>query len=159
MSESCTTSGVYLELYQTSMMQKRSIIDMWQGSKYVSQVSFFNIFYFPHFLRLYTWINIWTFCFSSESVELHCSLDVNEKCNVFYWFLNHLLYLDHGNTKFWYIYTIKMRKSSLWKTRRRNARLIYTINKNNKNNSNKDQDRITKAFEKFLLSETILCII
>ena len=39
--ESCTTSGVYLQPYQTSMMklfaveylQKHSIIDIWQGSK------------------------------------------------------------------------------------------------------------------------------
>ena len=49
---SCTTSGVYLEPYQTSMMkllavvfsQKCSIIDIWQGSKYGSAVSLFNIF-------------------------------------------------------------------------------------------------------------------
>ena len=48
-----------------------------------------------------------------------------------------------------------MRKSSLWKTSRWNARLIYTINKNN----NKNRARITKAFEKFLVSETTLSII
>ena len=50
--ESCTTSGVYLEQYQTSMMnllaalfsQKRSIIDIWQGSKYSSAALFLNIF-------------------------------------------------------------------------------------------------------------------
>ena len=50
--ESCTTSGVYLEQYQTSMMkllafafsQKRSIVDLWQSSKYGSGASFFNIF-------------------------------------------------------------------------------------------------------------------
>ena len=50
--ESCTTSGVYLEQYETSMMkllavvfsQKRSIIDIWQGSKYGFAASFFNIF-------------------------------------------------------------------------------------------------------------------
>ena len=49
--ESCKASEVYLEQYQTSMMkvlaivfsQKRSIIDIWQGSKYNSGVSFFNI--------------------------------------------------------------------------------------------------------------------
>ena len=51
-----------------------------------------------------------------------------------------------------------MRKCLLWKTSRWNARLIYTINKNNGNN-NKNQDRITKAFEKFLLSAAILSII
>ena len=57
------------------------------------------------------------------------------------------------------IYTIEMRKSSLRKTSRWNARLIYTINKNNNKNNNKNQARITKAFEKFLVSETILSII
>ena len=49
---SCTTSGVYLEPYQTSMTkllavvfsQKCFIIDIWQGSKYGSAVSFFSIF-------------------------------------------------------------------------------------------------------------------
>ena len=74
-------------------------------------------------------------------MQLHCSRDINEKCNRFYWFPNHLLYIDHGNTKFSYIYTIKMRKSPLWKTWRWNPRLIYTINKNNKNNNNNNQDR------------------
>ena len=128
----CTTSGVYLEPYQTSTMQKRSIIDIWQGSKYVSAASFFNISYFPEFLRLDTWINIWTFCFSSENVQLLCSCDINQKCNIFYWFPNHLLYIDHGNTKFSYICTIEMRKSLLWKISRGNAKLIYTNNKNKK---------------------------
>ena len=78
---------------------------------------------------------------------------------MFHWFPNHLLYIDNGNTKFSYIYTIEMRKSSLRKTSRWNARLIYTINKNNNKNNNKNQARITKAFEKFLVSETILSII
>ena len=54
---------------------------------------------------------------------------------------------------------MQSRKSSLRKTSRRNARLIYTINKNNNKNNNKNQARITKAFEKFLVSETILSII
>ena len=78
---------------------------------------------------------------------------------MFHWFPNHLLYIDNGNTKFSYIYTIEMRKSSLRKTSRWNARLIYTINKNNNKNNNKNQARITKVFETFLVSETILCII
>ena len=38
--EFCATSGVYLEPYQTSMMQKRSIIDIWQGFKYGSTALF-----------------------------------------------------------------------------------------------------------------------
>ena len=33
--------SVYLEPYQTSMMQKRSIIDIWQGFKYGSAALFF----------------------------------------------------------------------------------------------------------------------
>ena len=52
-----------------------------------------------------------------------------------------------------------MRKSSLWKTSRWNARLIHTINKNNNKNNNKNQDRITKAFEQVLVGETTLSII
>ena len=52
-----------------------------------------------------------------------------------------------------------MRKSSPRKTSRWNAGLIYTINKNNNKNNNKNQARITKAFEKFFVSETILSII
>ena len=62
-------------------------------------------------------------------MQLHCSLDLCQKCNIFNWFANHLLYIDHGNTKFSNIYTIKMRTSSLWKTWRWNAMLIYTIQK------------------------------
>ena len=50
--ESCTTSEVYLQPYQRSMMkllaiaflQKPSILDIWQGSKYGSAASFLNIF-------------------------------------------------------------------------------------------------------------------
>ena len=50
--ESCTISVVYLQPYQTSMikllavafLQKRHIIDIWQGSKCGSAASFFNIF-------------------------------------------------------------------------------------------------------------------
>ena len=57
--ESCTISGVYLEPDQTSMMQKRSTQDIWQGSKYGSIASFLIFFYF---LRLDTWMNIWAFC-------------------------------------------------------------------------------------------------
>ena len=37
--------------------------------------------------------------------------------------------------------------------------LIYTINKNNNKNNKKNQARITKAFEKFLVSKTVLSII
>ena len=77
---------------------------------------------------------------------------------IFHWFPNHLLYINHGNTKFSFIYTIEMRKSPLRKTSRWIATLIYAFNKNN-NKSNKNQARITKAFEKFLVSETILSII
>ena len=105
-------------------------------------------------------MNIWAFCFSSESLQLISSCDVNQKYyTIFHWFPNHLLYIDHGNTKFSCIYTIEMRKSSLWKTSRWNARLIFTINKNNNKNNNKNQTRIIKAFEKFLLSKKMISII
>ena len=79
--ESCTTSGVYLEPYQTSMMkrfcknswqllavvfsQKYSIIDIWQCSKYGSADLFFI---FVYFLPLHSCVIIRTFCFPSESV-------------------------------------------------------------------------------------------
>ena len=67
--ESCTTSGVYLEPYQTSMMkllavvfsQKRSIIDIWQVSKYGSAAWFFNIFPLSLFWYLSEYINIFVF--------------------------------------------------------------------------------------------------
>ena len=78
---------------------------------------------------------------------------------ILHWFPNHLLYIDHGNTKVSYIYTIEMRKSSLWKTSRWNARLIYTINKSNNENNNKNQASITKALEKCLVSTASLSII
>ena len=77
---------------------------------------------------------------------------------IFHWFPNHFWYIDHGNTKFSYIYTIEM-QNSLWKNWRWNARLIYTINNNNNKKNNKNQVMIAKAFGKFLASETILSII
>ena len=94
------------------------------------------------------------FCFSSGSVEVICSCDVNQKYTIFQCFPN---YVIHWPWKYQFanIYMTEMRKSSLWKTSRWNARLIYTINKNN----NKNRARITKAFEKFLVSETTLSII
>ena len=88
-------------------------------------------------------------------MELHWSRVLSKKCNISYWFPNHLLHIDHGSNRFLYIYTIKMRKSPLWKNWEWNARLIYTINYYNKNNNNKNQNRITKAFERFLVSKTI----
>ena len=47
-----------------------------------------------------------TFCFSSESVQLLCSRDVNQKYfNVFHWFPNHFLHFDHGIINFFvYLY-------------------------------------------------------
>ena len=57
-----------------------------------------------------------TFCFPSESVQLLCSRDVNQKYfNVFHWFPNHFLHFDHGIINFLYIYTIEMQKSSFLK--------------------------------------------
>ena len=146
--EPCTTSGVYFQLYQTSMMkvlaivfsQKLSIIDIWRGSKYGSAALFLNNFLLSLVWYLSEYINI-----SSGSLKLVCSCDVNQKYYLtFHWFPNHLWYIDHGNTKFSYIYAIEIRKSSLGKTSRSNSRLIHTINKNI--NNNKNQARITKAF-------------
>ena len=117
--ESCATSVVYLQPYQTSVMkllavvflQKRPIIDIWQGSKCGSAASFFNIFPLSLFGYLSEYMSI---LFSSESLQLISSCDVNQKYyTIFHWFPNHLLYTDHGNTKFSYIYTTEMRKSSL----------------------------------------------
>ena len=59
--ESCTTSGVYLKQYQTSMMkllivlfsQKRSIIDIWQGSKYGFGCSFFKTFPLSLYMNIF----------------------------------------------------------------------------------------------------------
>ena len=96
---------------------------------------------FFHFLCLDTWMNIQTVCFSSESMLLLCSRDVNQKYfKAFHWFPNHLLHIDDGNIKFSYIYMIEMQKSSFWKTSVWNATLIYTFNKNNSKNNNKKQD-------------------
>ena len=72
--ESCRTSGVYLEPYQTYMMQKRSVIDIWQGSKYDSVASSFK-----YFSSFFVWILEWIyelFCVSSKNVQLLCSRDV-----------------------------------------------------------------------------------
>ena len=54
--ESCRTPGVYLEPCQTSMMQKRSVIDIRQGSKYDSAVSFFK-----YFNSFFVWILEWIY--------------------------------------------------------------------------------------------------
>ena len=144
-----------MKLLAVVFSQNRSITDIWQGSKYGSAASFSKIFPLSLQTQIYKY-----FCFSSGSLQLICSCDVNQKYyTIFHWFPNHLLYIDHGNTKFSYIYTIEMRKSLLRKTSRWKKRLIYTINKNNNKNNNKNQARITKAFEKFLVSETILSII
>ena len=48
--------------------------------------------------------------FSLERVPLRCSRDVNKKYKTFYWFPDHLLYIDHGNTKFSYVNATEMRK-------------------------------------------------
>ena len=72
--ESCRTSGVYLEPYQTYMMQKRSVIDIWQGSKYDSAASSFKFF-----SSFFVWILEWIyelFCVSSKNVQVLCSRDV-----------------------------------------------------------------------------------
>ena len=54
--ESCRTSVVYLEPYQTYMMQKRSVIDIWQVSKSDSATSFLR-----YFSSFFVWILEWTY--------------------------------------------------------------------------------------------------
>ena len=109
---------------------------------------------FFRFLCLDTSMNIQLFCFSSESVQLFFLRDLNQKqFKILLWFPNHLLHIGHSNIKFSYIYTIVMPKSSLWKTSRWNARLIYTFEKNSNKKIIK-QDIITKSFQKFLLRKT-----
>ena len=104
--ESCKTSGVYLKQYQTSMMklsvvlfsQKRCIINIWLSSKYGFASSFFNTFPLSLYMSIFS---------SSECVQLLCSVDVNQKYyTIFHWFPSYLLYIDHGNTKFSFIYTM-----------------------------------------------------
>ena len=117
--------------------EKRSIIDIWQDSKYGCATSFFNIFFVSLFGYLRVYINV--FFLFSESLQLSCSCDANQKYYItFHWFQNHLLYINHENTKFSYICAIEMRKSLLWKTSRWSARLISTNNKNNNKNYNKN---------------------
>ena len=85
--------------------QKGSVIDIWQGSKYGSAASFLNIFVLSLFGYLSEYIKAFFF---SEILQLSCSCDVNQKYyTTFHWFQNHLLYIDHGNTKFSYIYAKK----------------------------------------------------
>ena len=110
-SESCTTSGVCLESYQTSMMyllivalsQKCPIIDILQGSKYGSATSFLNIFPLSLFGHLNEYISV-LFLFWKCGVTL--LMWRNQKYyKIFHWFPNQfLLYIDHRNTKFSYIY-------------------------------------------------------
>ena len=125
------------------MIQKRSIIDIWQGSKCSSVASLFNIFPLSSFGYLNKCMDILFFFWRCS-----CSCDVNQNFyKMLCWLPIHLLYTDHANTKFSCNYMTEMRKSWLWQLSRRNARLIYTINKNNNKNSNKNESRITKEFE------------
>ena len=54
--ESCRTSGVYLELYQTYVIQKHSLIDIWEGSKYDSAATFLK-----YFSSFFVWIIEWIY--------------------------------------------------------------------------------------------------
>ena len=148
------------QLLAVIFSQKRYIIDVWQGSKYGS------VAWFSYFSTFFVSILEWPYerlVFLLKNAQLLCSRDVNWKYHVIgYWFPDHLLYIDYGNIKFSYIYTIVRWKSSLWKTSRWNARLTHTIDKNNNRNSNdpnsKNQDKIAKVFKEFFLSETLLPI-
>ena len=122
--ESCTTSGVYLEQYQTSIMkflavifsQKLFIIDIWQGSKYGSAASFFNIFplslfgYLNEYMNIFFLLKVWSYFAHVAKIKNIARYFIGSQTICFY--------IDHGNTKFSYIYTIAKRKSSLWKSSR-----------------------------------------
>ena len=91
------------------MMLKRSIIDIWQGFKYGSAASFFNIFPLSSIGYLNEYMNI--LFFFSESVQLLCSRDVikNFKRYTIDSQTTCLLFKYHGITKYSYIHTIEMR--------------------------------------------------
>ena len=74
--ESCTTSRVYLVPYQKPMMQNApvSIFGKFQ-IRLCSTATFFWCFC-TFFVWILEW-TIWTFCFSSESIQLLCSHDLN----------------------------------------------------------------------------------
>ena len=83
--ESCATSGVYLEPYQTSMTKLLAVV-FWQKysiitltGKVLNTVLQPRFLIFFQFLYLDTWMNMQTFCFSSGSAQLLCSPDVNRK--------------------------------------------------------------------------------
>ena len=110
--ESCTTSGVYLKQYQTSMMKllvvlfswKRSIIDIWQGSKYGFASSFFITFPLSLYMNIF---------FSSKSLQLLCSCDANQKYTIFHWFPNFPLYWLWKYQIFIYLYDREAKKLTL----------------------------------------------
>ena len=160
--ESCTTSGVYLELYQTSTMKllavvfskKRSIIDIWQGSKYELAASFFNIFPLPLFGYLSEYMNIFFFFWKSAA-----NLLIWRKPKILY----NILLVPKPFAIYWpwkYHIFICLYDRDAKKLTLKNFKMeCKTINKTNNKSYNKNQTRITKAFEKFLLSERILSII
>ena len=124
-----------LKQYQASMMklsavlfsQKHSIKDIWQGCKYGSTASFFNSF--P--LSLYMNILLF-FCKCAATLLMWRKLyDISLVPKLFslYWLWKYQIFI----------------LSSLWKTSRWNARLIYTINKNN----NKSKNKTRPVFESF----------
>ena len=66
-------------------------------------------FIFFHFLRLDTWMNDMNILLLFRKCAAICSHDVNQKYyKTFYWFPNHVLYIDHGNTNLLYSYTVEM---------------------------------------------------
>ena len=86
--EYCSISGVYLEPYQTSMMRTRSIIDIWQGSKYGYLNKYMDILFL-----------FWK-CVTTSAYMTQIK-------NIIRYFIFPkpfaLYYIDHGNTKFSYI--------------------------------------------------------
>ena len=148
-------SNIYDEAF-SCLYFGRNAPYIWKGAKYGSATSIFNIFPLSLFGYLNEYTIILCFFWKCEAILLT-------------WRKSKLLkdislilkaFSSYGSWKYHFLYIsiIQMQKSSLWKTSRWNAILIYTINKNNNKNKNKNQERITKAFETFLLNETILSI-
>ena len=87
--ESCTTSRVYLEPYQTSMMKRfRKNILQFLAVVFLQKCSRVLIGFcirlcslvFLYFSTFFVWIlewTIWTFCYYSESVQILSSHDLN----------------------------------------------------------------------------------
>ena len=132
---SCTTPGVYLEPYQTYMtkllvdvfLQKCTIIDIWQGSKYGSAASLFNIFsisllgYLNEYMNIFfslkvctyfahaTWIKNVRYFIGSQNICFILTMEI-PNFHIFIWYRckkAHFEKLQDG-MQGWYILLIKI---------------------------------------------------